>query len=197
MDDTQVDWTRRIEEPAPVPPPHDGPSSEERIERLERAARRWRVFAAVLGAVLVIAVGFGAALLARVEHVARSVTVLEEQALASGVSDEAAGDDDGASELSEGAAIDSHASSGISGEDEAGEGARELRAADLSALVNEKWSNGLRILDAYGIDSDDLVIVTDDGGMVVDPGNWTVTLVADLEDEGTVAVYLRHDIDWF
>ena len=39
--------------------------------------------------------------------------------------------------------------------------------------------------------------MTDDGGAVFDAGNWTVTMVADLDDSGQIAVYLRHDIDWF
>lgn len=71
-----------------------------------------------------------------------------------------------------------------------------LRAALIVEIVGEKWSNAQRILDALEVDQNDLVLITDDGGQVFDPANWTVTLVADLEDSGKVAVHLRHDIDW-
>lgn len=68
-------------------------------------------------------------------------------------------------------------------------------AADLTEIVGEKWSNAQRILDAYGVDMDSLVLITDDGGQVINPSNWTVTLVADLADSGKIAVHLRHDTD--
>ena len=42
---------------------------------------------------------------------------------------------------------------------------------------------------------DSLVLITDDGGQVINPSNWTVTLVADLADSGKIAVHLRHDTD--
>ena len=51
--------------------------------------------------------------------------------------------------------------------------------------------------EPFDLFANDLVIVTDDGGAVFDAGNWTVTMVADLDDSGQIAVYLRHDIDWF
>lgn len=68
-----------------------------------------------------------------------------------------------------------------------------LRAADLLDIIGESWANAQRILDSYGVDQADLVINTDDGGMVWNPANWTVTLVTDLDEPGRVAVYLRHD----
>ena len=68
-----------------------------------------------------------------------------------------------------------------------------LRAADLLDIIGESWANAQRILDSYGVDQTDLVINTDDGGMVWNPANWTVTLVTDLDEPGRVAVYLRHD----
>lgn len=69
----------------------------------------------------------------------------------------------------------------------------DLRAADLLDIIGESWANAQRILDSYGVDQADLVINTDDGGMVWNPANWTVTLVTDLDEPGRVAVYLRHD----
>ena len=68
-----------------------------------------------------------------------------------------------------------------------------LRAADLLDIIGESWANAQRILDSYGVDQADLVINTDDGGMVWNPANWTGTLVTDLDEPGRVAVYLRHD----
>lgn len=69
----------------------------------------------------------------------------------------------------------------------------DLRAADLLDIIGESWANAQRILDSYCVDQADLVINTDDGGMVWNPANWTVTLVTDLDEPGRVAVYLRHD----
>lgn len=76
-----------------------------------------------------------------------------------------------------------------------------LRAADLVQIVGENWANAQKILEAYGVDPDDVALITDDGSEVVNPVNWTVTLVSDLDDEGTVAVHLRRDredglFDW-
>ncbi len=69
----------------------------------------------------------------------------------------------------------------------------DLRAADLLDIIGESWANAQRVLDSYGVHQADLVINTDDGGMVWNPANWTVTLVTDLDEPGRVAVYLRHD----
>lgn len=71
-----------------------------------------------------------------------------------------------------------------------------VRAADLVSIVGQKWSNAKLMLEAMGIDEGDLVITTNDGGMVFDAGNWTVSMVTDLEDSGKVEVRLRHDIAW-
>ena len=79
--------------------------------------------------------------------------------------------------------------------DSGAQGTPAFTAADLTEIVGEKWSNAQRILDAYGVDMDLLVLITDDGGQVINPSNWTVTLVADLADSGKVAVHLRHDTD--
>ena len=93
----------------------------------------------------------------------------------------------------------SHTSGAISDgadEDADGKGGVDpdnLRAADLLDIIGESWANAQRILDSYGVDQADLVINTDDGGMVWNPANWTVTLVTDLDEPGRVAVYLRHD----
>ncbi len=78
-------------------------------------------------------------------------------------------------------------------EDKDGVDPDNLRAADLLDIIGESWANAQRILDSYGVDQADLVINTDDGGMVWNPANWTVTLVTDLDEPGRVAVYLRHD----
>lgn len=78
-------------------------------------------------------------------------------------------------------------------EDTGGVDPDNLRAADLLDIIGESWANAQRILDSYGVDQADLVINTDDGGVVWNPANWTVTLVTDLDEPGRVAVYLRHD----
>lgn len=78
-------------------------------------------------------------------------------------------------------------------EDAGGVDPDNLRAADLLDIIGESWANAQRILDSYGVDQADLVINTDDGGVVWNPANWTVTLVTDLDEPGRVAVYLRHD----
>lgn len=94
---------------------------------------------------------------------------------------------------SDGAADDDRDSEGS--RDSGAQGAPAFTAADLTEIVGEKWSNAQRILDAYGVDMDSLVLITDDGGQVINPSNWTVTLVADLADSGKVSVHLRHDTD--
>ena len=65
MDDTKVDWTKRIDMPAPAPAPADashagtaqpgsGPSGEDRVAQLERSCRRMRVVMGVLAGVVVV-----------------------------------------------------------------------------------------------------------------------------------------------
>lgn len=81
----------------------------------------------------------------------------------------------------------------MAAEDRDDEDASDLRAADLIDIIGESWANAQRILTARDIDPADLTLITDDGGAVINPANWTVTLVADLDEPGQVAVYLRHD----
>ena len=87
----------------------------------------------------------------------------------------------------------SHASSATSdgadedANDKGGVDPDDLRAADLLDIIGESWANARRILDSYGVDQADLVINTDDGGMVWNPANWTVTLVTDLDEPGRIS----------
>lgn len=81
----------------------------------------------------------------------------------------------------------------MAAQDRDDEDASDLRAADLIDIIGESWANAQRILTARDIDPADLTLITDDGGTVINPANWTVTLVADLDEPGQVAVYLRHD----
>lgn len=227
MDDTKVDWTKRIDMPAPAPAPADashagaeqpgsGPSGEDRVAQLERNCRRMRVLMGVLAGVVVVlaaaTIAMGVVLPSKIDEQESAIAALEQAQESAGESD--AGSLENESESQDGGgvfgSIGSGAQSGSDGgfssgsiegeEDEPGvydaDGNR-VTAADLTGIINEKWSNALRILESYGIDPNDLVIVTDDGGAVFDAGNWTVTMVADLDDSGQIAVYLRHDIDWF
>lgn len=231
MDDTKVDWTKRIDMPAPAPAPADAshagaaqpgssPSGEDRVAQLERSCRRMRVLMGVLAGVVVVlavaTIAMGVVLSSKIDEQESAIAALEQAQESAGESDTGSLDDE--SESQDGGdvfgSIGSGAQSGSSGgsssgsssgliegeEDEPGvydaDGNR-VTAADLTGIINEKWSNALRILESYGIDPNDLVIVTDDGGAVFDAGNWTVTMVADLDDSGQIAVYLRHDIDWF
>lgn len=231
MDDTKVDWTKRIDMPAPAPAPADashagaaqpgsGPSGEDRVAQLERSCRRMRVLMGVLAGVVVVlaaaTIAMGVVLSSKIDEQESAIAALEQAQESAGESDagsledesESQGGDDvfgsigsGAQSGSSGGSSSGSSSSSIEGEkDEPGvydaDGNR-VTAADLTGIINEKWSNALRILESYGIDPNDLVIVTDDGGAVFDAGNWTVTMVADLDDSGQIAVYLRHDIDWF
>lgn len=202
MGDTQVGWTKHIPTPQPSAPgnpvPGDAPSSvEERLARLERTARCGKIATAVLAGVavvlIVVVVVLANELVTQRALASEALSVAQQSQQASGgqaVDDEAfdaitpsTGDKD--------AADDEDAADDDASDDDV------LRAADLSDILNEKWSNAQRILEARGIDLADLVIVTDDGGMVFDPGNWTVVLVTDLDEPGKVAVHLRHDIDWW
>lgn len=194
MDDTQVDWTKRIDTPPPAPPQPGDPAAPntppmtERLQHLEHQVKMGRVLlgvcAGVLALLIVAVVALSAGLFARLDAVVTSVTTLE-QRVSSTSSDDAQATDAGAQ------AADGEAQA--TGDSER---ADPLRASDLTAIVNKKWSNALRILESYGVDQSDLTLVTDDGGAVFDPGNWTVTMVVDLDEPGQVAVYLRHDIDW-
>lgn len=231
MDDTKVDWTKRIDMPAPAPAPADashagaaqpssGPSGEDRMAQLERSCRRMRVLMGVLAGVVVVlaaaTIAMGVVLSSKIDEQGSEIAALEQAQESSGESDDGSLDDESESQDGDGVfgSIGSGAQSGSSGGSSSGsssssiEGEKDepgvydadgnrVTAADLTGIINEKWSNALRILESYGIDPNDLVIVTDDGGAVFDAGNWTVTMVADLDDSGQIAVYLRHDIDWF
>ena len=231
MDDTKVDWTKRIDMPAPAPAPADashagaaqpgsGPSGEDRVAQLERSCRRMRVVMGVLAGVVVVlaaaTIAMGVVLFSKIDEQESEIAALEQAQESSGESDDGSLDDESESQDGDGVfgSIGSGAQSGSSGGSSSGsssssiEGEKDepgvydadgnrVTAADLTGIINEKWSNALRILESYGIDPNDLVIVTDDGGAVFDAGNWTVTMVADLDDSGQIAVYLRHDIDWF
>lgn len=231
MDDTKVDWTKRIDMPAPAPAPADashagaeqpgsGPSGEDRVAQLERSCRRMRVLMGVLAGVVVVlaaaTVAMGVVLSSKIDEQESAIAALEQTQESAGESDAGSLEDESESQDGDGVfgSIGSGAQSGSSGGSSSGsssssiEGEKDepgvydadgnrVTAADLTGIINEKWSNALRILESYGIDPNDLVIVTDDGGAVFDAGNWTVTMVADLDDSGQIAVYLRHDIDWF
>lgn len=231
MDDTKVDWTKRIDMPAPAPAPADashagaeqpgsGPSGEDRVAQLERSCRRMRVLMGVLAGVVVVlaaaTIAMGVVLSSKIDEQESEIAALEQAQESAGESDAGSLDDESESQDGDGVfgSIGSGAQSGSSGGSSSGsssssiEGEKDepgvydadgnrVTAADLTGIINEKWSNALRILESYGIDPNDLVIVTDDGGAVFDAGNWTVTMVADLDDSGQIAVYLRHDIDWF
>lgn len=233
MDDTQVDWTKRIDTSPPAPPqPGDSaapntPPATERLQHLEHQVKIGRVLlgvcAGVLALLIVAVVALSAGLFARLDAVVTSVTTLEQRVSSTsageglgntGASDTGSADADatgglgflgalgGASNAgasSDGAQATDDSAQAADGEAQAtddSEQADPLRASDLTAIVNKKWSNALRILESYGVDQSDLTLVTDDGGAVFDPGNWTVTMVVDLDEPGQVAVYLRHDIDW-
>lgn len=198
VDDTQVDWTKRIETPAPAsapepaPQPKAGaPGADERLTRAERSLKRSWIALGVLAGILVAAICAVAIVAAdacqKLEELSTSYNALEQRV------DKV----EKLAEASSGAATGagSWGSSDSAASDD--EDTEPLRAADLTGLINQKWSNALRMLEAYGVDPGDLVIVTDDGGSVIDPGNWTVTMVTDIDDTGEVAVHLRHDIDWF
>lgn len=195
LDDTQVDMTRRAVMPKPAPAPDDGPDIQERLGRLERSASRLRVAVAVLAVLLVASASVGAA---AVSQGAERLNGLSAQAAATEetLNSQIAELEERVSELAEkqGTSIIPWGGSSESAVEE--EGDEPLRAAQLAELVGEKWSNAQRILEAYGVDSADLVVITDDGGRVFDASNWTVTMVVDMEETGQVAVHLRHDTAW-
>lgn len=202
MGDTQVGWTKHIPTPQPSAPgspmPGDAPSSvEERLARLERTARRGKIATAVLAGVavvlIVVVVVFANELVTQRALASEALSVAQQSQQASGgqAEDDEAFDAITPSTGDKDASDDNDAVDGDSSDEDL------LRAADLSDILNEKWSNAQRILEARGIDPADLVLVTDDGGMVFDPGNWTVVLVTDLDEPGKVAVHLQHDIDWW
>lgn len=204
MDDTQVDWTKRIETPAPAPAPDSAPqpeagapSQDERLARAERNLKWSKIALGVLAGILVVAVcavsvvAVGA--YQKLDELTTSYAALEQRV------EEAEKRAASSDEATTGSGFWGSLDASTSDDDDAGDAddAKPLRAADLSGIINQKWSNALRMLKAYGVDANDLTIVTDDGGSVIDPGNWTVTMVTDIDDTGEIAVYLRHDIDWF
>lgn len=167
------------------------------LDVLKSRLRRTQIALGVLAAVVCLLVA------AAVAHATGVVGPSASGQVDSVVAGDAAGTDDAADA---GDAGQQGSSSAQDEDDASGPGAASdaaddespddrLRAADIVEIVGEKWSNAQRILDALGVDQNDLVLITDDGGSVFVADNWTVTLVADLEDSGKVAVHLRHDIE--
>lgn len=184
-DAAPVAATRLMARPSPPPVPAAG--DPEAVRLLERHLRSSRIVIALLA---VIAVLLAAALalalsgaLAGFPATSADVPAAQAQPSSPEPSDDEA------------------AEGGSSRDDAAGQDAGDghsLTAAGLSEIIGEKWSNAKRILEAYGVDPADLVVITDDGSRVMDDSNWTVTLVADLDDTGEVAVHLRHDtVTWW
>ena len=183
--------------PAPVPSPAATPLPEadelrEELRGLGARVKRLRTAVVVLACIAVLLAGAVGALAWSVWGPSDPSTPQTEVGVVGGSSVGSSGSAD---------ASGSHDVGGTSGSGAAADDADEddvidpdnLRAADLLAIVGENWANAQRILASYGVDQADLVLITDDGGMVLNPSNWTVTLVADLDEPGTVAVYLRHD----
>lgn len=170
----------------------DAPAAA-RIEALERRVRHDRIAIGVLVAlvaVLAIVVAF---------MVAGALSAPSTQAPAAGVQDAVEAEDSGDEDADTPDGVNSREDTGADVEDAddtASSDGERLRAADLVSIVGQKWSNAKLMLDALGVDESDLVITTNDGGMVFDAGNWTVSTVTDLEDSGKVEVRLRHDIAW-
>ena len=177
-------------------PPDDTPTLQDdapaaaRIEALERRVRHDRIAIGVLVAlvaVLAIVVAFMAAGALSIPSAQGPATDVQDAVEAEDASDDGADTPDGVNSRED---AETDADSGASNDDE------RLRAADLVSIVGQKWSNAKLMLDALGVDESDLVITTNDGGMVFDAGNWTVSTVTDLDDSGKVEVRLRHDIAW-
>lgn len=190
---TRLVETERMPRPADVAsPPDDTPTLQDdapaaaRIEALERRVRHDRIAIGVLVAlvaVLAIVVAFMAAGALSTPSAQGPATDVQDAVEAEDASDDGADTPDGVNSRED-------ADPGASNDDE------RLRAADLVSIVGQKWSNAKLMLDALGVDESDLVITTNDGGMVFDAGNWTVSTVTDLDDSGKVEVRLRHDIAW-
>lgn len=165
--------------------PQDDAPAAARIEALERRVRHDRIAIGAL-AVLVAALAIVVALM--VTGTLSGVSVREPAAGTEAVAEREDSVDASVSDgVNEREDFETDAEDGDDG---------RVRAADLVSIVGQKWSNAKLMLEAMGIDEGDLVITTNDGGMVFDAGNWTVSTVTDLEDSGKVEVRLRHDIAW-
>lgn len=183
--------------PAPVPPPAATPLPEadelrEELRGLGARVKRLRTAVVVLACVAVLLAGAVGALAWSVWGPSDPSTPQTEVGVVGGGSVGSSGSADASGSHDVGGTSGSGAAADDADEDDAID-PDNLRAADLLAIVGENWANAQRILASYGVDQADLVLITDDGGMVLNPSNWTVTLVADLDEPGTVAVYLRHD----
>ena len=194
---TRLVGTERMPRPADAASPAceaalpqgDAPAAA-RIEALERRVRHDRIAIGVLVAlvaVLAIVVAFMAAGALSTPSAQGPATDVQDAVEAEDASDDGADTPDGVNSRED---AETDSDSGASNDDE------RLRAADLVSIVGQKWSNAKLMLDALGVDESDLVITTNDGGMVFDAGNWTVSTVTDLDDSGKVEVRLRHDIAW-
>lgn len=197
---TRLVGTERMARPADVVPSlgdtpalQDDAPAAARIEALERRVRHDRIVIGVLVAlvaILAVVVAFMAA---------GVLGAPSTQAPAAGVQDAVEAEDTGDENADTPDGVNSREDTGADVEDAddtASSDGERLRAADLVSIVGQKWSNAKLMLDALGVDESDLVITTNDGGMVFDAGNWTVSTVTDLEDSGKVEVRLRHDIAW-
>ena len=102
MDDTKVDWTKRIDMPAPAPAPADashagaaqpgsGPSGEDRVAQLERSCRRMRVLMGVLAGVVVVlaaaTIAMGVVLSSKIDEQESAIVALEQAQESAGESD--------------------------------------------------------------------------------------------------------------
>lgn len=186
--DTRVMGAGEVPRTRPMPQVDVEPEPDERdreIEELRRQLRGNRILTAGLGVGVLILIAVMIALASGAFSPTVAPPTVPQQELgqdagaAGGEDSPAAGDsDEGAS----GNVVDSDLGA--------------LTAADLSEIVGEKWSNAQKILEAYGVDTSELVIITDDGGQVMNARNWTVTLVADLKDSDLIAVHLHHDVSY-
>lgn len=197
---TRLVGTERMARPADAasslddtPMLQDDAPAAARIEALEQRVRHDRIAIGVLVAlvaILAVVVAF---------MVAGALSAPSTQAPAAGVQDAVEAEDSGDEDADTPDGVNSREDTGTDAEDAddaASSDGERLRAADLVSIVGQKWSNAKLMLDALGVDESDLVITTNDGGMVFDAGNWTVSTVTDLEDSGKVEVRLRHDIAW-
>lgn len=201
---TRLVGTERMARPADAAPSlgdtpmlQDDAPAAARIEALEQRVRHDRIAIGVLVAlvaILAVVVAFMAA---------GTLSAPSTQAPAAGVQDAVEAEDTGDENADTPDGVNSREDTGADtgtdtedADDAASSDGERLRAADLVSIVGQKWSNAKLMLDALGVDESDLVITTNDGGMVFDAGNWTVSTVTDLEDSGKVEVRLRHDIAW-
>lgn len=197
---TRLVGTERMARPADAAPSlgdtpmlQDDAPAAARIEALEQRVRHDRIAIGVLVAlvaILAVVVAFMAA---------GALSAPSTQAPAAGVQDAVEAEDIGDEDADTPDGVNSREDVEVDVEDAddaASSDGERLRAADLVSIVGQKWSNAKLMLDVLGVDESDLVITTNDGGMVFDAGNWTVSTVTDLEDSGKVEVRLRHDIAW-